>query len=98
MKIADEIIDKLEAYLLMKESQGKIFSIRFTKKDGTIRKMTCRLGVHKGVNGHGLKYNPLEKRLICIYDMNKQGYRMVDLTTIDRIKINGTENKVISFN
>jgi len=98
MKIADEIIDQLEAYLMMRESKGKIFSIRFTKKDGTIRRMVCRLGVKKGVNGKGMKYTPIEKRLICVYDMGKHGYRMINLKTIDMIKINGIENKVISFN
>ena len=36
---------KLES--LIKNSRGKIFSCDFIKKDGSIRRMTCRLGVTK---------------------------------------------------
>jgi len=35
-------------------TNGKFFTIKFIKKDGTLRKMTCRTGVSKGVTGKGL--------------------------------------------
>jgi hypothetical protein len=65
---------------------GKIFSVTFVKKDGSIRKMTARLGVKKGIKGVGLKFNPSDHNLMVVYDMHKRAYRMVNLSTIISFK------------
>ena len=82
-------ITSLEAYLKVKESEGKIFTIEFIKKDGSVRKMNARLGVKKGVTGVGLKFDPITKRLLPVYDMQKLAYRMINLSTLKTITING---------
>lgn len=68
---------------------NKIFSALFTKKDGTTRLMSCRLGVSKGVKGKGLKFNASKKGLLNVFDMNKKEYRFVNLRKCSQIKANG---------
>ena len=73
---------------------GKIFSVTFTKKDGTIREMTARLGVKKHLKGGELGFCPVEKGLLPVFDMQKQAYRMINLKTISQIKADGVIYKL----
>jgi hypothetical protein len=72
-------------------ADGKIFSVEFVKKDGSLRKMNARLGVKKYVKGVGLSFNPTEKNLLPVFDLQKEAYRMINASTIQRIKLNGRE-------
>ena len=74
---------------------GKIFSVTFEKKDGTIRTMVARRGVKKGVKGVGMSFNPDTKNLFVVYDMQKKGFRMVNLNTLIEAKVNGKTIKFI---
>tara|TARA_R110002051_G_scaffold56156_4_gene104246 strand:- start:1088 stop:1357 length:270 start_codon:yes stop_codon:yes gene_type:complete len=58
--------------------------IKRTNKE--IRVGSYKLGVTKGTNGNGLKYNPSSKNLIPVYDMNK-GFRMLDIDGLIELKI-----------
>jgi len=58
--------------------------IKRTNKE--IRVGSYKLGVTKGTNGNGLKYNPSSKNLIPVYDMNK-GFRMLDIDGLTELKI-----------
>jgi len=71
------------------ELKGKIFSVSFTKKDGSLRNMLCRTGVKKHLQGGELKYNPIDKGLLTVWDLQKKGYRMVNLESLISIKIQG---------
>jgi hypothetical protein len=71
---------------VIKETKGKYFSVVFTKKDGSTRRMTARLGVKKGINGKGMSYDPSEKDLMVVWDAQKNDYRMVNLSTIISFK------------
>ena len=64
----------------------KIFTVTFIKKDNSIRIMNARRGVKKGVKGVGLAYNPTEKDLITVFDMQKEAFRMINAKTILEIK------------
>ena len=75
----------------IQKAESTIFSVTFTKKDGSIRKMVARLNVKKGVNGKGMAYNPIEKGLLPVYDMQKNGFRMINLSTVNELKIKGEE-------
>ena len=75
----------------IKNSEGKIFNVIFIKKDGSLRSMNCRLGVKKGVKGIGLKFDPLLKGLLPVFDMQKNDFRMINLKTIQRLRIAGRE-------
>ena len=78
-------------------NSGRIFSVKFTKKDGSERKMVCRKGVRKGLTGGGAKYNPIERGLISVYDVQKGGYRMINFDTLQEFKMGGTSYKITSF-
>ena len=58
-----------EATNLMENSNGKIFRVSFTKKDGSERRMVCRTGVSQYVTGEGLKYDPRSRGLLPVFDM-----------------------------
>lgn len=70
----------------IKKTNGKIFSVTFVKKDGTLRKMTARLGVKKDIKGVGLSFDPAAKQLVVVFDMHKKAYRMINLQTIKEFK------------
>ena len=70
------------------ESNGSlIFSCTFTKSDGTKRKMVCRTGVKKYLKGGELPYDPVEKGLLPVFDLEKMAYRMIPLSRVETIKI-----------
>jgi hypothetical protein len=48
--------------------------------------MVCRFGVKKHVNGKGLKYDPLERGLLPVWDSEKLDYRMLNLNTLIAIQ------------
>lgn len=77
---------KRELFTYITNLNGKIFTVEFTKKNGEQRKMLCRTGVKKYVKGIGQRYNPREKGLIGVYDLQKSGYRMINLETITSVK------------
>lgn len=63
---------------------GKFFKVVFTKKDGSLREMNCRLGVEKHLKG-GVK--TLTDNYICVYDMQAEGYRAFSPEKV--ISVNG---------
>ena len=71
-------------------TNGKFFTVKFIKKDGTLRRMTCRIGVSKGVNGKGLDFDPKEKGLKVVWSTDAEGYRMINLAQVKEITFNGT--------
>ena len=85
------VIDKLQAYVLIQQSKGKMFSGTFIKKDETVRKINCRTGVKKGLTGTGLKYNAHFKKLYPVYDVTKKDYRMINLDTLTSLNMNKNE-------
>ena len=84
-------ISRKDLLKLIEDNKSSIFSVVFLKKDGTIRKMLCRLGVKKNLNGNGLRYDPIKKALLVVFDMQKEAYRMVNLETISHINMKGVE-------
>ena len=76
---------------LLEKNKGTIFSVVFLKKDGSIRYMNCRLGVKKHLKGGKLAFNPLERALLVVFDMQKEAYRMINLETITNITMKGED-------
>jgi hypothetical protein len=92
-------ITKTEAKQMIKDTKGKFFTVTFTKKDGTTRVMNCRLGVKLYLKGGELAYNPEEKGLIPVWDpaahkSTGNGYRMISINTITKLKIGNNEYEV----
>lgn len=72
-------------------NKGKFFSVTFVKKDGSIRNMTCRLGVNKNLKGKGMAYNTEDKDYLVVYSTQDKDYRIVNINTLLRIKANGND-------
>ena len=89
-------ITRTEAVRLMHEETGSaFFAITFIKRTtGEIRRMVGRRGVHKGVKGVGLKFDPLQKGLLSIWDAQKRDFRFVNLETVLSLRINGQDFKI----
>ena len=90
-----ETITQDKAKQLIHNTNGKIFSSVFTKKDGTIRLMTGRLKVTKYLNDNARPrpYDPNKYNLICLFDMINKGYRMINIETLKQLTIN--KNKYV---
>jgi len=86
-----EKIDRFEAFCKIKGTHGRIFRANFVKKDNSLRTMVCRLGVKKGVKGIGMSYNPAEKGLIGVFDMQKNEFRMINIKTLHSLRIANAE-------
>ena len=90
-----------EAVERIRDAGGRLFSVVFTKKDGSERSMVCRRSVKKGVTGKGLKFDPSARGLLPVFDMNKptpdgQGaFRMITLDGLRRLRVNGQTFKVV---
>jgi len=80
-------ISRKKALEKLYESAGRIFYAEFVKKDGSLRRMTARLGVRKGVTGKGMRYDPLERGLLPVFDMDRADWRMVNLNTLQRLSV-----------
>jgi hypothetical protein len=74
--------------LLQETSNKKIFSVTFIKKDGSLRKMNAMRGVRKGVKGVGHSFDPSEKNLLTVFDMQKGDFRFVNLNEVISFKAN----------
>jgi hypothetical protein len=70
LTIADKIL----------QSNGKIFTVKFIKKDGTIRKLNGRLGVEKYLKGGNCTLS--KEKFIIVYDLQAKGYRAVNKDSI----------------
>jgi hypothetical protein len=71
---------------------GRIFTVEFVKRtNGELRTMVCRRGVRKGVKGIGHSYDPLSKALLCVFDVQKNDFRMISLDALVALRMNGRE-------
>lgn len=80
-----ETVDRLKKFV----SNGKLFSVTFIKKTGEERTMLARTGVKKYLRG-GVNRNTNPDHLI-VWSMQDKAYRTINLSTITKLKANGTE-------
>ena len=84
-------IDRNKILELLEKNKSNIFSVVFLKKDGSIRRMLCRFGVKKHLKGGKLAFDPRERILLVVFDMQKEAYRMINLETISNITMKGVD-------
>lgn len=82
---------------LYKDQQGKIITVEFVKKDGTVRHLNGRFGVHKYLktdsgNNWTKDYN---RHYLTIFDMKKMDYRVINLKTVLNVKARGHQYLII---
>ena len=78
---------------MIKNTNGKFFTCFFVKKDGTLRKMTARVGVKKGLVNNGFVREEKDN-LVCVYDMVAHDFRFINLSTLKSLKCGKLEYKV----
>lgn len=66
---------------------GRFFTVKFVKKDGTDRIMTCRIGVKKYSNGRPQTADP-DKYIVGWEPATKQ-YRNINIETLQWVKCRG---------
>jgi hypothetical protein len=81
--------------LLANTNNGLFFGVTYFKKDGSIRNMLARKGVQKGLKGVGMKYTPLDKALMGVWDVHKAAYRMINLDQLISFNVNGIKYEVV---
>ncbi len=79
VEIHSERAMKMVSKLDTLASNGKFFSVKFLKKDGSERQMTARTQVRKGLSG-GERCLPL--KYLSVYDIQKQQYRSINPESI----------------
>lgn len=70
---------------------GRIFSVKFVKKDGSIRSMIARTGVKKHLKGGELKYSPEANNKLIVWSFDSKGYRTINTDSLVYVKHNGVE-------
>ncbi|MEY2703508.1 MAG: hypothetical protein RLY43_2147 [Bacteroidota bacterium] len=79
----------------IESTNGKLFGITFVKRDGSIRSMTARKGVHKGVKGTEPETTLARKKTLDKQDMvgvyefvagQRGQYRTINLNTVTRFR------------
>ena len=78
---------------MIKNTNGKFFTCFFVKKDGTLRKMTARVGVKKGLANNGFMREEKDN-LVCVYDITAHDFRFINLSTLKSLKCGKLEYKV----
>jgi hypothetical protein len=82
-------MDSKELASIVAASNGRFVSVTFQKADGTLRVMLCRLGVTKHLKGGESTLDA--DKFLTVYDVQKEGYRAINKSTIQSIRISGQE-------
>lgn len=82
---------------LLSLTGGRFFTVVFRKKDGTIRRMNCRTGVHRYVKGADVPSGHVSKRddMLVVYDVKLGDYRTINRDTILAIRYGKAEVAVL---
>jgi hypothetical protein len=74
---------------------GKLFSVTFTKKDGTTRSMVARLGVKSQLKGKGMLYSPESRNNVVVFSMKDRAYRTINVDRLIKVKAFGEVVEVV---
>lgn len=86
VKHVEDIVDKIY------KTNGNIFGVTFVKRStGELRDITARLGVTSHLKGGQLPFDPYEKGLVIVFDVQKEGYRSISIDGIISARIEGQE-------
>ena len=87
-------INKEHAKELINQTNGRIFSATYIKKDLTERTMNARIGKrYKSKTGKSAPYDPDKYNLKKVYDMKVKDFRIINLNTLISLSIN--KNKYV---
>lgn len=78
----------------LKDNNGKFFACEFLRKDGSLRKMSCRTGVKKHLKGGKNNSQKDSNGLIVVWDREVEQYRTLNLETVISINMRGEKYRV----
>lgn len=83
----------MEVNYLHELAGNSIFTVKFIKKDGEERVMTCRFGVKKYLKTplENFKEPTHKGNYFVVFDTKKKNYRNINKQTIQWIKCKGTK-------
>lgn len=85
-----QVIARSRAHAFLEnETDGRIVSVYFQKKDQQMRSMVCRRGVRKYLRGGELPYDAKSKLLVPVFDLKARQYRMVNIATLVSFTVSG---------
>ena len=88
-------INREKAREKLLSAENTMFSVVFIKRTtGEVRRMLCRTGVRKYLSGGELKFIPIRRGLLSVYDMQSKGYRFINLETLISFKLGGTSYEI----
>jgi len=88
-------ISRTKIKSLIDNTNGRVFSIVFKKKDGTKRKMLAKMGVKHNLKGGKNNVEKLDNDYITTFDIEAFDYRTINLATVQRLKIDREIYKVV---
>lgn len=84
------VITKQQAAGLISRNRGKFFTVTFVKRTtGETRVLNGRQGVKKHLKGGEAAYSFSEKKLLPVFDLQKNAYRSIPIEGITEVKILG---------
>lgn len=73
---------------IINNSKGRFFTVTFKKADGSLRKMTARTGVNKGITGTGHSRSELVKDTYAlVWACDAENFRNVNYDTVESFKM-----------
>lgn len=72
---------------MIEQSNGRFFTVCFTKKDGSERVLNGRLGVTYALKGGECTLD--RSKFLIVYDMAKKSYRAVNRDSIQWVNFDG---------
>ena len=85
-----KVVSRNEALQVLNTITNEFFTVVFTKRtNGETRVMNCRKNVKKHLNGGTLAYNPNEKGLVPVFDIQAKGYRMFNFEGLQEVRYGG---------
>jgi len=76
--------------VVARQEPGKRFVVGFVKRsDGSVRWMNCANGVKKHRKGGERAYDPVAKRLHCVWSFDAGGYRSVASESVFEVHAEG---------
>ena len=90
-----EILSKAKALSII-EQQDENFYAEFKKKDGTLRRMQCRMGVEYNLKGGTNKVMKPSNGYVTVFDVDKFAYRTLNVDTLKKLETKNVTYKVKS--
>jgi len=87
VKPGKKAISREDLVKILKGKRGKMLTVAYRKKDGSLRILNTVTGVRKNITGTGLKYDPDKHGYIILYDLKAKGYRTVNINTIGDVRM-----------